>query len=152
MLILRFEKSRRFEKISVGFLSFLVQKCPIGIYRKTAPTKSTVLGPGPPPWRKVKIYRFLSIFNDFGAFNRAGKTVSKIGIYALPPSKREIYGIFNNSLPNFVPYTILLKFKYIYTQWFNNLLPNLVLSFSLFLLRREWTFVLYSFSVEDSSF
>jgi hypothetical protein len=34
------------------------------------------------------------IFIDFGAFNRAGKTVSKIGIYALPPSKSEIYGVF----------------------------------------------------------
>jgi hypothetical protein len=33
-------------------------------------------------------------FYDFGAFNRAGKTVSKIGIYALPPSKSEIYGVF----------------------------------------------------------
>jgi hypothetical protein len=50
-----------------------------------------VLGPGPPPWEKVKIYRFLLIFMDFGAFNRAGKSVSKIGIYALPPLKSEIY-------------------------------------------------------------
>jgi hypothetical protein len=36
----------------------------------------------------------LTFFIDFGAFNRAGKSVSKIGIYALPPSKSEIYGIF----------------------------------------------------------
>jgi hypothetical protein len=53
-----------------------------------------VLGPRPPPWRKHKFYRILTIFNDFGAFNRAGKTVSKIGIYALPPLKSEIYTPF----------------------------------------------------------
>jgi hypothetical protein len=35
----------------------------------------------------------LSIFNDFRAFNRAGKSVSKIGIYALPPLKSDIYRI-----------------------------------------------------------
>jgi hypothetical protein len=29
-----------------------------------------------------------------GAFNRAGKSVSKIGIYALPPPKSDIYGDF----------------------------------------------------------
>jgi hypothetical protein len=34
------------------------------------------------------------IFYDFGAFNRAGKTVSKIGIYALPPLKSEFYSEF----------------------------------------------------------
>jgi hypothetical protein len=64
------------------------------IYRKTGPTKSTVLGPGPPPWEINEIYRFLSIFIDFGVFNRAGKTVSKIGIYALPPIKSGFYGEF----------------------------------------------------------
>jgi hypothetical protein len=61
------------------------------------------LGPDPPPWEKHKIYRKLTIFNDFGAFNRAGKSVSKIGIYALPPLKSEFYGfwdeIFNLSRP-----------------------------------------------------
>jgi hypothetical protein len=68
-----------------------------------------VLGPGPPPWENDEIYRFLSIFNDFGVFNRAGKTVSKIGIYALPPLKREIYGDFINSLPNFSCGTVFIK-------------------------------------------
>jgi hypothetical protein len=66
----------------------------IGIYRKTGPTKSTVLGPGPPPGENYKIYRFLTIFIDFGVFNRAGKTVSKIGIYSKPPPKSEIYVVF----------------------------------------------------------
>jgi hypothetical protein len=60
---------------------------PIGIYRKTAPTKSTVLGADPPPWRKVNFYRFFMIFAKNRAFNAAGKTVTKIGIYALPPPK-----------------------------------------------------------------
>jgi hypothetical protein len=53
-----------------------------------------VLGPGPPPWENDENYRFLTFFYDFGVFNRAGKSDSKIGIYALPPLKREIYGEF----------------------------------------------------------
>jgi hypothetical protein len=53
-----------------------------------------VLGPRPPPWRKDEIYRFLCIFHDFGAFNRAGKTVSKIGIYSKPPLKMSFYSVF----------------------------------------------------------
>jgi hypothetical protein len=99
----RHEKSRRFGVFLDRFFSFWTEKWSIGIYRKTAPTKSTVLGPGPPPWEKHKFYRFLLIFDDFGAFNRAGKTDSKIGIYALPPSKSEFYGqfmVFNSSRPN----------------------------------------------------
>jgi hypothetical protein len=59
-----------------------------------------VLGPGPPPWRKVHFYWILSIFTVFRAFNRAGKTVTKIGIYSKPPQKSEIYGAFNNLRPN----------------------------------------------------
>jgi hypothetical protein len=52
------------------------------------------LGPDPPPWRKHKIYRKIAFFIDFGVFNRAGKTVSKIGIYSKPPPKSDFYGIF----------------------------------------------------------
>jgi hypothetical protein len=85
-------------------LSFWIDFGAIGIYRKTGPTKSTVLGPRPPPWRKHKIYRFLRVFIDFGVFNTAGKSVSKIGIYALPPLKSEKNGVFmkiyNNSRLN----------------------------------------------------
>jgi hypothetical protein len=88
------EKSRRFVKISGRFLSFWTEKCRYRIYRKTGPTKSTVLGPGPPPWENDEIYRKLPFFNDFGAFNRAGKSVSKIGIYALPPLKSDFYRYF----------------------------------------------------------
>jgi hypothetical protein len=53
-----------------------------------------VLGPGPPPGRKHEIYGKNVIFIDFWGFNRAGKSVSKIGIYALPPLKSEFYGDF----------------------------------------------------------
>jgi hypothetical protein len=88
------EKNRRFVIFRAPFLSLLTDFGPIGIYRKTGPTKSTVLGPGPPPWEIHKFYRFFTIFHVFGAFNRAGKSVSKIGIYALPPLKREIYTHF----------------------------------------------------------
>jgi hypothetical protein len=80
------------------FLTFLTKFDAIGIYRKTGPTKSTVLGPGPPPGKFIEIYRFFTIFWVLGAFNRAGKTVSKIGIYALPPSKSDFYGRFMNFL------------------------------------------------------
>jgi hypothetical protein len=88
------EKSGRFVIFLVRFCLFLTQKWAIRIYRKTGPTKSTVLGPRPPPWEFNEFYRNLPIFIDFGVFNRAGKSVSKIGIYALPPLKSEIYAPF----------------------------------------------------------
>jgi hypothetical protein len=64
---------------------------PLGFIEKQAPQKALCLGPDPPPWEIIEIYRFLSNFIDFGAFNRAGKSVTKIGIYALPPLKSEFY-------------------------------------------------------------
>jgi hypothetical protein len=82
------EKSRRFAFFLDRFWRNLSKSGSIGIYRKSGPTKSTVLGPGPPPGRKHKIYWNLSIFHVFRAFNRAGKTVTKVGIYALPPLGR----------------------------------------------------------------
>jgi hypothetical protein len=88
------KKNRRFVIFRAPFLSILIILDAIGIYRKTGPTKSTVLGPGPPPGIFIEIYRFLCIFTVLGAFNRAGKTVSKIGIYALPPLKSEFYWFF----------------------------------------------------------
>jgi hypothetical protein len=99
----------------VEFWSFWTEKFAIGIYRKTGPTKSTVLGPGPPPWEIHKIYWKMTFFIDFGAFNRAGKSVSKIGIYALPPQKVRIYSIFikiyrlNCSGNNSRPITVLFS-------------------------------------------
>jgi hypothetical protein len=122
------EKSRRFVKISVPFWWFLSENWPIAIYRKTGPTKSTVLGPGPPPGKFIEIYRFLPFFTVLGAFNRAGKTVTKIGIYSKPPPKRENYGFFINSRLNFIPYTILFD-HYPLQNWL--LILNCVLLFCL---------------------
>jgi hypothetical protein len=84
------QKVGRWEKSTVrDFLTpktwKMIKKWVIAIYRKSGPTKSTVLGPGPPPGEIHKIYWFLSIFHVLGAFNRAGKTVTKVGIYSLPP-------------------------------------------------------------------
>jgi hypothetical protein len=81
------KKSRRFVIFRTPFFTFLSVLGAIGIYRKTAPTKSPVLGPGPPPWEIYKIYRKLPFFHVLGAFNRAGKSDTKIGIYSLPPLK-----------------------------------------------------------------
>jgi hypothetical protein len=78
-------------KFGVDFCLFCPKTSLYGFIEKQAPQKALCLGPDPPPWRKHEIYRKNTIFNDFGAFNRAGKSVSKIGIYALPPLKSEIY-------------------------------------------------------------
>jgi hypothetical protein len=53
-----------------------------------------VLGPRPPPWRKHKFYRKIAFFWVLGAFNTAGKTVTKIGIYSKPPPKSRFYSKF----------------------------------------------------------
>jgi hypothetical protein len=58
----RHEKNRRFVIFRTTFLRFLSILGSIGIYRKTAPTKSTVLGPDPPPgkfYKFIEKYRFL---------------------------------------------------------------------------------------------
>jgi hypothetical protein len=49
-----YKKNRRFVIFRVTFYRILTILGPIRIYRKTAPTKSTVLGPDPPPG---KIYK-----------------------------------------------------------------------------------------------
>jgi hypothetical protein len=105
----RIEKNRRFVIFRVRFCQLLSENGFIAIYRKSGPTKSTVLGPGPPPGDFNRIYRILSNFIDLGAFNRAGKTVSKIGIYALPPLKSGFYWVFINSRPNFVPIPLIYR-------------------------------------------
>jgi hypothetical protein len=58
----------------------------IEIYGKTAPTKSTVLGPGPPPGRKHKIYRKLWFFAFFGPSIQPGKPSPKSASTPYPPS------------------------------------------------------------------
>jgi hypothetical protein len=118
----RFEKSGRFVIFLPRFLTFWTGNDAIGIYRKTGPTKSTVLGPRPPPWEFIEIYRKITFFIDFGVFNRAGKTVSKIGIYALPPLKVEIYSNFiiiyhyHGSGNNLLPITVL--FSLFFGPWY----------------------------------
>jgi hypothetical protein len=95
------EKNRRFVNFRGRFLTILSKTGPIRIYRKTGPTKSTVLGPRPPPWEIYKIYRKITFFTVLGAFNRAGKTVTKIGIYSKPPPKSRFYSVFIISRPIF---------------------------------------------------
>jgi hypothetical protein len=144
------EKNRRFVIFRTPFFTFLTKIWPIRIYRKTGPTKSTVLGPRPPPWRKHKFYRFLSNFDDFGAFNRAGKTVSKIGIYALPPLKSEFYEfLLKIGGQNLLLYHFFKN--YFILNWFNNSLPRHWNCFTLVLLVWVLYWLWCSFSVVSVS-
>jgi hypothetical protein len=59
----------------------------IGIYRKTAPTKSTVLGPRPPPWRNYKFYRKYGFFMILGPSIQPKKPSVKSASTPYPPSK-----------------------------------------------------------------
>jgi hypothetical protein len=47
---------------STPFLTKMTENGFIAIYRKSGPTKSTVLGPGPPP---VKFIEFIEIYGFF---------------------------------------------------------------------------------------
>jgi hypothetical protein len=61
---LGYKKNRRFVIFRAPFLTILSKMAPIRIYRKTGPTKSTVLGPRPPPeilLKFIEFYRFLMI-------------------------------------------------------------------------------------------
>jgi hypothetical protein len=58
----------------------------------------------------------MTFFIVFGVFNRAGKSGSKIGIYALPPSKSEIYRFLLKLGLKFVPYTTFFKIYIIMTR------------------------------------
>jgi hypothetical protein len=58
----------------------------IAIYRKTAPTKSTVLGGDPPLGRKHKIYRKIVFFCVFGPSIQPGKPSPKSASTPYPPS------------------------------------------------------------------
>jgi hypothetical protein len=60
---------------------------PIGIYRKTAPTKSTVLGPHPPPENFNKIYGFLAFFTILGPSIEPEKPSVKSASTPYPPKK-----------------------------------------------------------------
>jgi hypothetical protein len=58
------------------------------------------------------------IFIDFGAFNRAGKTVSKIGIYALPPLKSQFYRDFYKFTTHFRLSTVFFLKNIFYAMGF----------------------------------
>jgi hypothetical protein len=51
---------------------------------KQAPQKALCLGPDPPRGFSIKFIKIM-VFFGFWAFNTAGKSVTKVGIYALPP-------------------------------------------------------------------
>jgi hypothetical protein len=51
---------------------------------KQAPQKALCLGPDPPMEISIKFMKIMG-FLRFWAFNTAGKTVTKVGIYSLPP-------------------------------------------------------------------
>jgi hypothetical protein len=51
---------------------------------KQAPQKALCLGPDPPLGFSIKFIKIM-VFFGFWAFNTAGKSVTKVGIYALPP-------------------------------------------------------------------
>jgi hypothetical protein len=59
----------------------------IAIYGKTAPTKSTVLGPGPPPGEFIEIYRNYGFFWFFGPSIQPGKPSPKSASTTYPPSE-----------------------------------------------------------------
>jgi hypothetical protein len=59
----------------------------IGIYRKTAPTKSTVLGGDPPLGRKHENYRKLWIFTVFGPSIQPEKPSPKSASTPYPPAE-----------------------------------------------------------------
>jgi hypothetical protein len=68
------------------------------------------------------------IFYDFWAFNRAGKTVTKIGIYSKPPLKSQFYSIFIEISIIFVPIPFFLKIYFM--PWgLNNFTYTILLKF-----------------------
>jgi hypothetical protein len=96
----RIEKNRRFVKIWVTFYRFWPLLELIGIYRKTGPTKSTVLGPGPPPGNFYKIYRFLPIFRNFGPSIEPEKPSVKSASTPYPPRKVNFIAYLSKFITN----------------------------------------------------
>jgi hypothetical protein len=88
------EKSRRFGVFFVRFFTFWSENESIRIYRKTGPTKSTVLGPRPPPpgekWIFNEFYRFLLFL---GPSIEPEKASPKSASTANPPQKVNFIGI-----------------------------------------------------------
>jgi hypothetical protein len=99
MTNLAIEKNRRFVIFRTTFLSILSKMAPIRIYRKTGPTKSTVLGPRPPPGNLLKIIDFYGFLPKMGSSIEPEKPSVKSASTANPPQKDEIMVIFINSRP-----------------------------------------------------
>jgi hypothetical protein len=142
-----FEKNRRFVIFLVRFWRNLSLFGPIRIYRKTGPTKSTVLGPRPPPENSIKFIDFWPFLLFWGPSIEPEKASLKSASTPYPPWKVIFIGFFNNLLPNFVPipfYLITTQFRNCITL--NFLVLGIVLlwekpnSFSFF-----WLLVCFSF-------
>jgi hypothetical protein len=118
------EKNRRFVIFRTPFYRFWSLLGSIGIYRKTGPTKSTVLGPGPPPGKIYKIYRNYGFFTILGPSIEPEKPSVKSASTANPPQKVTFIGFFIISRPNLadepffiknINYTIGLKINLYWT-------------------------------------
>jgi hypothetical protein len=68
---------------------------------KQAPQKALCLGPDPPLGKSIKFMKIM-VFFRFWAFNTAGKTVTKVGIYSLPPLGSAQKVIFLDFGPKFI--------------------------------------------------
>jgi hypothetical protein len=97
------KKNRRFVIFRAPFLSILTILGPIRIYRKTAPTKSTVLGPRPPPGIFINFMVFYRFFTFWGPSIEPEKPSVKSASTPYPPWKVIFMAFFNNSRPNLVP-------------------------------------------------
>jgi hypothetical protein len=90
----RNEKNRRFVIFRTTFLRFLSILVPIRIYRKTGPTKSTVLGPRPPPGENIKFIDFSWFLTILGPSIEPEKGEVKSASTPYPPWKVNFIGIF----------------------------------------------------------
>jgi hypothetical protein len=70
---------------------------------KNRPHKKHCAWARTPPWEFYWNLSIFAFFSEKWACNTAGKTVTKVGIYALPPLKTDFYSAFNNSRLNFIP-------------------------------------------------
>jgi hypothetical protein len=86
------EKNRRFVIFWCPFLTFWTDFVAIGIYRKTGPTKSTVLGPRPPPGKSIKFIDFLPFLPFWGPSIEPEKASLKSASTANPPQKVNFIG------------------------------------------------------------
>jgi hypothetical protein len=82
---LAIEKNRRFVIFRAPFLTFWTDFDAIGIYRKTGPTKSTVLGPRPPPGENIKFIDFSLFFMILGPSIQPKKASVKSASTPYPP-------------------------------------------------------------------